>query len=103
MTTVESLTLTGTFGVNYRSISANDIRASRYCAARNFEGKKDCNTHAPPVALRRRRQRRLPELELPAINIPRELEAVDIRLHERVVTLTNLRKVFWPESGITKA
>ncbi len=43
-----------------------------------------------------------PELELPAINIPRELEAVDIRLHERVVTLTHLRKLFWSELGITK-
>lgn len=40
--------------------------------------------------------------KLPAVDIPRELETVDIRLQDRVVTLTNLRKPFWPELGITK-
>ena len=40
--------------------------------------------------------------ELAPMDIPHELETVDIRLQERIVTLTNLRKLFWPQLGITK-
>jgi bifunctional non-homologous end joining protein LigD len=37
-----------------------------------------------------------------ALTIPRDRETVDVRLQDRAVTLTNLRKLFWPELGITK-
>jgi bifunctional non-homologous end joining protein LigD len=42
------------------------------------------------------------EPKIPGLDIPRDLESVDLRLHDRVVTLTNLRKPFWPDLGITK-
>src|SRR5215831_13826800 len=36
------------------------------------------------------------------IEIPRSVDDVEIRLGSRSVRLTNLRKLFWPELGITK-
>ena len=37
-----------------------------------------------------------------AIRLPRDQDTVDVRLKDKTVRLTNLRKVFWPELGITK-
>jgi bifunctional non-homologous end joining protein LigD len=34
--------------------------------------------------------------------IPRDADNVEVRIGRRVVRLTNLRKVFWPELGVTK-
>src|SRR5678815_955186 len=34
--------------------------------------------------------------------IPRDAETVEVRVAGRAVTLTHLRKVFWPELGLTK-
>jgi bifunctional non-homologous end joining protein LigD len=35
--------------------------------------------------------------------VPRDLDQAIVRLGERQVTLTNLKKLFWPDRGITKA
>ena len=37
-----------------------------------------------------------------SITIPRDRDAVEIRLQNKTVALTNLRKPFWPDLGITK-
>ena len=34
--------------------------------------------------------------------IPRDADTVEVRAAGRAVTLTNLRKLFWPELGLTK-
>jgi len=36
------------------------------------------------------------------VNIPKSQDSVELRLGSRAVALTNLRKPFWPELGITK-
>jgi bifunctional non-homologous end joining protein LigD len=38
----------------------------------------------------------------PAITIPRDSDGVELRLDDRAVMLTNLKKPFWPELGVTK-
>jgi bifunctional non-homologous end joining protein LigD len=38
----------------------------------------------------------------PPLALPRDTDTVQVRLGDRVVHLTNLRKLFWPELGITK-
>jgi bifunctional non-homologous end joining protein LigD len=40
--------------------------------------------------------------KLPAITIPRSVDGVELRLESRTLILTNLRKPFWPELGISK-
>ncbi|HZM49289.1 MAG TPA: hypothetical protein VFE68_02305, partial [Vicinamibacteria bacterium] len=37
-----------------------------------------------------------------ALALPRDVDNVEVRLGPRSVRLTNLRKLFWPELGITK-
>jgi bifunctional non-homologous end joining protein LigD len=37
-----------------------------------------------------------------SVTIPRDRDAVEIRLQNKTVILTNLRKPFWPDLGITK-
>lgn len=37
-----------------------------------------------------------------SVHIPKSQDRVELRLGDRVVVLTNLRKPFWPELGITK-
>ena len=39
---------------------------------------------------------------VPAVNIPRGIDTIDLRLQDRAVTLTNLQKPFWPELGLSK-
>ena len=34
--------------------------------------------------------------------IPRDADTVEVRAGGRAVTLTHLRKIFWPELGLTK-
>ena len=36
------------------------------------------------------------------LRLPRDIDDVEVRLGSRSVRLTNLRKLFWPELGITK-
>jgi bifunctional non-homologous end joining protein LigD len=40
--------------------------------------------------------------EVPPVTIPKNVDTVELRLNDRSVTLTNLRKVFWPDLGLTK-
>ncbi len=44
----------------------------------------------------------IPPDSKPRTIIPRDRDSVDVRIGDRVVRLSNLRKVFWPERGITK-
>jgi bifunctional non-homologous end joining protein LigD len=39
---------------------------------------------------------------VPHVEIPRDADEVALAVGERTVRLTNLRKVFWPDEGITK-
>jgi bifunctional non-homologous end joining protein LigD len=39
---------------------------------------------------------------VPAVTIPVDPNSIELRLGGRAVTLTNLKKLFWPELGITK-
>ena len=39
---------------------------------------------------------------VPALSIPRDADTIEVRLGAQSVHLTNLRKPFWPELGITK-
>jgi bifunctional non-homologous end joining protein LigD len=53
---------------------------------------------APNVAISRSRR-----LDRPATTvIPKNRDQVDLRFDGQLVHLTNLRKVFWPASGLTK-
>ena len=36
------------------------------------------------------------------VRIPDDRDAADVRIGDRTVSLTNLRKVFWPDLGVTK-
>jgi len=50
-----------------------------------------------------RTRRRGPGLAaVPALAIPTDTDTVEVRAGDRAVRLTNLRKPFWPELGITK-
>jgi hypothetical protein len=39
---------------------------------------------------------------VPSIALPTDVNTVEIRAGDRAVRLTNLRKVFWPDCGLTK-
>jgi bifunctional non-homologous end joining protein LigD len=43
-----------------------------------------------------------PEPALPRIILPRDVDEVEVRDGARVLRLTNLRKPFWPDLGLTK-
>ena len=43
-----------------------------------------------------------PRFGPPSLALPTDTDTVEIRAGERAVRLTNLRKVFWPELGLTK-
>jgi bifunctional non-homologous end joining protein LigD len=38
----------------------------------------------------------------PSVTIPQDHDTVDVRIRDKIVRLTNMRKIFWPERGITK-
>lgn len=40
--------------------------------------------------------------KVPAIKLPKDRESLEVELEGRVVKLTNLKKPFWPDLGITK-
>ena len=54
----------------------------------------------PAAASRAQRPRAV--AAVPSVSIPRDADDVTLALGEREVTLTNLRKPFWPELGLTK-
>jgi bifunctional non-homologous end joining protein LigD len=43
-----------------------------------------------------------PEARPPSVTIPQDHDTVDVRISDKIVRLTNMHKVFWPERGITK-
>lgn len=57
-------------------------------------------THHP--SRRRAAHRGGVRYKLPPVAIPKSLDNVELQLGNRSVTLTNLRKPFWPQLGITK-
>ena len=54
---------------------------------RKFQGAQNTHRHKPPLT---------------AVGIPGKVDQVEIRIEDRKVRLTNLRKPFWPELGVTK-
>ena len=64
----------------------------------------------PPRATRNRHPSRRGGGRVPArpraapagLVLPKDTDTVEVRLGERAVRLTNLRKLFWPDLGITK-
>jgi bifunctional non-homologous end joining protein LigD len=46
--------------------------------------------------------RRAPVRKVPALTIPRDIDTVEVRAGAQSVHLTNLRKPFWAELGVTK-
>ena len=46
--------------------------------------------------------RRAKPAAVPALTLPRDADTIEVRLGAQSVHLTNLRKPFWPELGITK-
>jgi bifunctional non-homologous end joining protein LigD len=61
--------------------------------------------HHPARSSKAAKGRRRPpaaEPRPPAVEIPRDQDEAEIRLGDRSVRLTNLRKVFFPQIGITK-
>ena len=57
--------------------------------------------HPAPNKVTRSRSRRV-DSEPSTTVIPRNQDRVELRLDGRLVQLTNLRKVFWPASGLMK-
>jgi bifunctional non-homologous end joining protein LigD len=51
---------------------------------------------------RRTRPKKAPPAAVPALAIPKDATALEVRLGAQSVQLTNLRKPFWAELGITK-
>lgn len=51
---------------------------------------------------RQRASQDRPKSKLPEVSIPKSFDTVELRLGNRKLSLTNLRKPFWPELGITK-
>src|SRR5262249_29889238 len=68
-------------------------------ATRNRHPATASRTGHPARASRRGPAARQP---VPTIRIPRDVDDVALEVQGRQVTLTNLRKVFWPDLGITK-
>ena len=44
----------------------------------------------------------MPQKRRRTVDIPRDRDGVTVALGRRTVTLTNLRKPFWPDLGLTK-
>ena len=65
---------------------------------------------SPPRATRNRHPSRRgggraparPRAEPTGLVLPKDTDTVEVRLGDRAVRLTNLRKLFWPDLGITK-
>jgi bifunctional non-homologous end joining protein LigD len=55
---------------------------------------------SPRAPARRRAARAAPASAAP--RLPRDVDTLQVRVGGRSVTLTNLRKPFWPEEGLTK-
>jgi bifunctional non-homologous end joining protein LigD len=63
---------------------------------------KPATTNYHPARYRKK-NRTTSELNPVSVRIPRDRDTVEVRLGQKSVGLTNLRKVFWPDAGFTKA
>src|SRR5437867_8377505 len=50
----------------------------------------------------RKKNRLVPNLDAVSVRVPRDRDTLEVRCGSETVHLTNLRKVFWPDLGITK-
>src|SRR5436190_2057810 len=50
----------------------------------------------------RKKNRPVPNLDAVSVRVPRDRDTLEVRCGSETVHLTNLRKVFWPDLGITK-
>jgi len=50
----------------------------------------------------RKKNRPVPNLDAVSVRVPRDRDTLEVRCGSETVHLTNLRKVFWPDHGITK-
>jgi len=71
----------------------------RVAHVRKSDAPRATRNRHPARASRRGSAAREP---VPTIRIPRDVDDVALEVQGRQVTLTNLRKVFWPDLGITK-
>jgi bifunctional non-homologous end joining protein LigD len=53
-------------------------------------------------AKHRKKNRPVPNLDAVSVRVPRDRDTLEVRCGSETVHLTNLRKVFWPDLGITK-
>src|SRR5205807_5287363 len=53
-------------------------------------------------AKNRKKNRPVPNLAAVSVRVPRDRDTLEVRCGSETVHLTNLRKVFWPDLGITK-
>ena len=61
------------------------------------------NYHPSRYGSHQRKRRSERNLNLVSVRIPRDHDTVEVRFGKKIVRLTNLRKVFWPDAGLTKA
>jgi bifunctional non-homologous end joining protein LigD len=59
-------------------------------------------TRNRPVAQKARRRTRFQANGLIPVEIPSDRDVAEVQIGDRRVRLTNLRKLFWPELGVTK-
>jgi len=62
---------------------------------------KSATTNYHPARYHKK-SRTAPQLSQVSVLIPRDRDNVEVRLGRKSVSLTNLRKVFWPDRGLTK-
>lgn len=74
-----------------RSALGGNVPARSKSATRNYH-----------PATHRKKGRTVLDLDPISVRIPRDRDTVEVRLGRKSVHLTNLRKIFWPETGFTK-
>jgi bifunctional non-homologous end joining protein LigD len=82
------------FALNEGSIPAQDRNGY------TVTSKRPTTNYHP--AKHRRRSRTRPDPNPVSVQIPRDQDTIEARFGGNTVHLTNLRKIFWPELGITK-
>src|SRR5687768_8773746 len=71
--------------------------SSRKTSARSAKG-----SHPSKTSGARRSAATSSRTKAARVEIPDDRDAADVRIGDRTVSLTNLRKVFWPDLGVTK-
>jgi bifunctional non-homologous end joining protein LigD len=68
---------------------------------RNKPSAKPATANYHPAKYRKK-NRPVPNLDAVSVRVPRDRDTLEVRCGSESVHLTNLRKVFWPDLGITK-